>query len=272
MNIALTVISKQEERYLDEWITYHFNLGISHIYFLDNNDKEDDKQKELVEKYDNITYIDIRGLTYSSLNQDIQMYFYKKVFDDYKQHHDWMLFLDVDEFFTLENKTLQEFFEQTIFNNTSEILFNWKCFNDADLVFDDGGSVVERFTIPFETYACYTPNIIENEFCKCAVNCRYEMKSHQIHAAIVNGNTKNALGQLCSQFGKQSNIIHKEAFIRHYSIKTIDEYIKNRIIKKRLHCGNTQDSAKSRIDRFFNVCKHTKEKDELAKFVLENYK
>lgn len=268
MNIALTVISRQEERYLDEWITYHFNLGISHIYFLDNNDKTDDKQKELVKKYKNLTYIDIRGFTFSSLHQDIQMYFYKKVFDDYKSKHDWMLFLDVDEFFTLENKTITEFFEQSIFNDTAEILFNWKCYNDSNLVYDDGRPVLERFIEPFDIHACYTPGIVENEFCKCAVNCKYDMRTHQVHSAVVNGNTKNALGQLCSQFGKQTNIIHKEAYIRHYSIKTIEEYIKNRILKKRLHCGNSQDSTKSRMDRFFNVCKHTEEKDKIAEFIL----
>ena len=50
MNVAIMVISREEELYLDEWITYHFNLGVSHIYFLDNNDKRNDNQKNLIEK------------------------------------------------------------------------------------------------------------------------------------------------------------------------------------------------------------------------------
>ena len=31
---------KLEERYLNEWITYHAHLGVDHFYLYDNNDDE----------------------------------------------------------------------------------------------------------------------------------------------------------------------------------------------------------------------------------------
>ena len=273
MNVAIMVISREEELYLDEWITYHFNLGVSHIYFLDNNDKGNDNQKNLIEKYgDKITYCDIRGLTYYDLNQNIQMYFYKVFYDKYHSNHDWIMFLDVDEFFTLDSLSLNEFFSQDCYKDTCEIVFNWKCYGDNDLVYYENRPVVERFTKPYDLYACYTPGIIENEFCKCAVNCKYEIIKHDVHSARINGITKNALGKLCPQFGKQNPIVQEVAYIRHYVTKTIDEYVKLRILKKRMHSTCTQDSPQSRIDRFFNVNKHTKEKDDIANFILSKCK
>ena len=269
MNIALMVISREEELYLDEWINYHLNLGIAHIYFLDNNDKNNENQKNLIEKYGSkITYCDIRGLTFNDLHQDIQMYFYKVFYDKYRKDHDWMLFLDIDEFFTLDTLSLNDFFSQECYKDTCEILFNWKCYGDNDLVFYEDKPVVERFTKPIPLHACYTPNVIENEHCKCAVNCKYNIIKHNVHYAQINGVTKNALGKQCTQTYKQSHIIHENAYIRHYLTKTLDEYIKLRICKKRHHSENVQPSAKNRISRFFNINSHTKEKDVIANFVL----
>lgn len=271
MNIGLIVISKKEELYLDEWILYYKNLGINHIYFLDNNEKNDLGQKVLVSNYgDFITYYDLKGFTYAQFNQDIQKLFYTKIYNEVRQHHDWILFLDVDEFFTIENYTLNDFFGQKCYEDTAEILFNWKCYNDNDLVFYDNRPVQERFTTPYNLYDCYTPGIIENEHCKCAINCKYELKYlHQIHWAPVNGKAKNALGQNCNLCGKQKNIIHTNAYIKHYAVKTLEEFINKRIICKRLHCGVKNNDPKYLIQRFFNVNKHTKEKDDLANFVLD---
>ena len=34
--IALVLWCKNENQYLDEWLSYHFALGVNHVYILDN--------------------------------------------------------------------------------------------------------------------------------------------------------------------------------------------------------------------------------------------
>ena len=45
----LTVI-KNEQEYLDEWIKYHLDLGISHIFIFEDMDSE--SHREITDKYD----------------------------------------------------------------------------------------------------------------------------------------------------------------------------------------------------------------------------
>ena len=61
MNKAIIAIAKNENRYLDEWITYYHNLGFSHFYIWDNNEPNDLSIFEVTKKYDFVTVLDARG-------------------------------------------------------------------------------------------------------------------------------------------------------------------------------------------------------------------
>ena len=51
MKTCIITIIKNEHLYLDEWITYHLNIGISHIFLYEDIDSE--SHKSITDKYFN---------------------------------------------------------------------------------------------------------------------------------------------------------------------------------------------------------------------------
>ena len=105
--IAVCVISKNEDKYLIEWIKYYVNAGFDKIIFYDNNDINDNTQYNLIKPYiDNgiVIYNDYRG------NIDFQQYrAYQDCYDRYGSQYQWIAFLSVDEFITSNTtKTLKQ--------------------------------------------------------------------------------------------------------------------------------------------------------------------
>lgn len=162
----LTII-KNEHLYLDEWITYHTNLGINHFFIVE--DIGSDSHKEITDKYDNVTLFDIE----STVPEDI----YKILLDNRRKNrnvaqktvipfmldylkknaneYDWCFVIDNDEFLTLENNdmTLNEILD--MFTDYDAFVMKWKLYGANGLVFKpdykDKG-VVDTFTEPAKGY------------------------------------------------------------------------------------------------------------------------
>lgn len=270
MKTAIITISKNNDKYLDEWISYHLNIGFDAIFFCDNNDIDNLSQKNIIDKYELCKYIDIKGvkLDNSSSIGKLQSIYFTKLFNEHKHDFDWFLFIDVDEFL-FTSMPLKDFLSQECFNDTNEIILNWKCFDDNDLVLYDDRPVQERFTRPYTNNQRYTQTFPENEVCKCFLSNKAKIIEHKVHVVTIsNGKVKNACGNIIDVNWRQSPIIHQNAYIKHYETKTLDEYIQCRLISKRC----TLHEIMHRIHCFFNVNKHTEEKDYIVNFLLNKFK
>jgi len=53
MTSCILTVIKNEHEYLDEWIQYHLNLGIDHIFIFEDIDS--DSHEEICKKYDKVT-------------------------------------------------------------------------------------------------------------------------------------------------------------------------------------------------------------------------
>jgi len=54
MKTCILTVIKNEQEYLEEWIKYHLDLGIDHIFIFE--DLDSDSHKEITDKYaDNVT-------------------------------------------------------------------------------------------------------------------------------------------------------------------------------------------------------------------------
>lgn len=269
MKIAIITISKNNEKYLDEWITYHRDIGVDKIFFLDNNTVENDSQYNIIKKYNICEWINLRGKTTNSSSiSSFQKTYFTELFNEYKSEYDWFLFIDVDEFLYTD-MPVKTFLSQKCFENAVEILLNWKCFDDNNLCYYEAKPVQERFTRPYFNTTCYSQNFPENEICKCFLSNKAEIISHNIHTVTIKtGKIKNALGEEIKENWRQTPIIHKIAYIKHYETKTIEEYIECRILSKKC---NKQEIL-NRIKWFFNVNTHTPEKDRIANFIKSHFK
>lgn len=271
MKTAIITISKDNELYLDEWITYHHDIGFDKIFFLDNNSKNNNSQLNIVKKYDFCEWIDLRDVCLdgnSSSVGKLQKVFFKKTFDEHKNEFDWFLFIDIDEFLHTD-MPVKEFLSQSCFQDTKEILLNWLCFGDNDLVMYDERPVQVRFTQPYTNTTCYSHDFPENEVTKCFVSGTAEIIEHNTHTAkIKDGKIKNALGNEIQLNWRQTPILHSNAYIKHYETKTIEEYINCRIRSKRC----TRQEMLNRMHWFFNVNKQTKDKMLFVDFLNKHFK
>lgn len=96
------------------------------------------------------------------------------------------------------------------------------------------------------------------------------MLKHNVHTVTIKGigNIKNALGHEIHEDWRQTPIIHDAAYIKHYETKSLQEYITNRIIHKKC----SKQELLNRITWFFNVNKHTAEKDKIIQHLLHKFK
>ena len=112
MNICICQIINNEHPYIEEWIEYHHSLGIEKFYLIEDFNSK--SHKEVLEKYD---YVELYSLL-DIINDEE-----RKQFEDgeYRQRivyriflrlwadkHDYMAFIDVDEFIEVTKEQLQE--------------------------------------------------------------------------------------------------------------------------------------------------------------------
>lgn len=136
MKIALCVIAKNEDNYIDEWIEYNFKIGFTDIFIAQN----DWRYKG---KYINDCHIHLKnydGPTATQLgswNDFIQTEY---------MNYDWVAFFDVDEFLGIKShEKLDTFLSK--YAEYDAIQFHWRFFGDNGhtKIVDNNYSCINRF-------------------------------------------------------------------------------------------------------------------------------
>ena len=271
MNKAIIAIAKNENPYLDEWITYYHNLGFSNIFIWDNNDVDDLSIFEVTNKYNFVTVLDARGR--DKLNAlGKQRGCYIRAYYWIKDHFDWIGIFDIDEFLYVP-KNIDEFLLEDRWKDTAVIHFNWRYYGDNDLVTYDPRPVQERFKIPCPDDVVYNKAIDrENTWVKSLIRGKLDNMNILVHSAAHTVlKCKHSNGTIENGLCERSPIVDfSNGYVKHYGTKTIEEYIERKCKNRNNACDDNFISACTRLDWFFNVNKHTPEKDSIAKFFYDN--
>ena len=238
MKVALIVIGRLENRYAVEFIGYYKKLGIDTIFIVDNNNHDEEWFEEVLsDEYrqkNSINIIHYRG------HQDIlnfQIDTYVKIYNKFKDKFDWFMFLDFDEFLTLtEDKNIKDYLSRDCFNNYNQILINWKIYTDNNLIYDDGRPCLERFTMPMDIYKNIEyRNIPENMHVKSIIRGNIDNinmgNPHYVYNDLLNKTTCNNCGEKINDENVSTcqPINYKLAYIKHFTTKTIDEWLNNKL-------------------------------------------
>lgn len=264
MRIAIVALAKDEELYIEEWLNYYRSLGATHFFIYDNNDIGNDALISKIGSNTDVTIIDVRGR--EALNAiGMQFGCYHNIYNVQKDNFDYFGYFDIDEFLYLNDKTIEEFVTQEQFKNVDVIKFNWRYYGDNDLVFYDERPVQERFNTPCPDDVKYALKPRENEWCKSLVKSGKIMLKCLVHSFVMkDGICKHCSGRDASMFTDTETIDFTNGYVKHYGTKTIEEYIKKKCLNQHNIANNDVITASQRLDWFFNVNKHTKEKDILA--------
>jgi len=94
MKTVILTIIKNEHRYLDEWIRYHYQFGFDTFFILE--DRDSDSHKQITDKYSNVI---LRSA--SEFRNTKQAAIFNEVYHSIiKNKYDWCMLLDTDEFVT----------------------------------------------------------------------------------------------------------------------------------------------------------------------------
>lgn len=123
---AISIMSRDENRYLKEWIDYHLLIGVDHIQIWDNESKI--PIKETVKEYiDNklVSVREIKGLRDIGRQCETQ----KKSMKMYLKQYKWVALLDTDEFIVLLEKEIDIKQYLKKYEQYGGVALNWMMFN-----------------------------------------------------------------------------------------------------------------------------------------------
>ena len=249
IKICVCSPGKQENKYIQEFVTHYKYYGVDKIYLYDNNNIDGEHFEEVINDFIKSGFVDIinfRGKTRALFT--MMNHCYKNNFRKYN----WLIFFELDEFIHLKNNNLKTYLNSKNFSKCEAINLNWCFITDNNLIYYENKTLKERFPITEKKTRKFKsvktilkggiPNIIINS------------------AHILNKKLKN-----CNGFGRPSNLNGTGTFdvdfnnyyIDHYSCKSTEEFV------NKLNKGDAlyvNENIFDRIKFYFSLNKITKEK------------
>lgn len=252
-NVVICAIAKNENEYINEWVNYHLDLGISHIYIYDNNDSSFEDVATRIDNKDKVTIIRYNDKHFYNMQTVSYVEFYR----NYNKTFNWVGFIDIDEFLVgIDN--VDEFFNQDKFKDYNQIRIKWKLFGDDGFIDRDRNIPVHEF---FQKPIL--DNIKSNE-AKPFIRGNMPEKAiiHKTHYVL---NEKNELWKCCLPSGLPSTIIdwsihedysNETVFINHYMTKTLSEFVEQKINRGDV----ARDKKQIKMDYYWQINTKTFEK------------
>lgn len=262
LNVALVAIGRRENLYAREFVEHYKKLGFSKVIIMDNNHDGEEHFEEVLQDYIDEGFVIIEDYR----NQiKPQMRGYTEMYAKYSDKFDWIAFYDFDEFLFINYPNVSEWLS-TFPDDCQEVLTNWLCMTDNNLVHYDPRPLVERFTTPMDILKpvqysfpdnCHVKTII-----KGGLSVSFGGNPHTPDTPLI---AYNPTGIKCQNSPWQP-IDYSKAHLRHFTTKTIEEWI-----TRKLQVGTPDRDPNSFLpfykDRFFIINERTPEKEEFLKSV-----
>jgi hypothetical protein len=179
MKIAICLLIKDENEYLDEWLNHHRDLGFNHFYIYDNHSAIPvavtlkGQQDVSIKLWDN----KVRGTQVDAYNDCCQL----------NQDNDFILFLDTDEFVMIDTrfKSIQQMvaYLQYAHGKISAIGIYWRIYGKTNPYFSTRQPVTA-----YTQYLKYT-------HIKTLANPREVIRFLNPHYACIKGNYISETGR-----------------------------------------------------------------------------
>jgi hypothetical protein len=229
-NPVLQVIVKNENKYLNEWVNHHLNLGIENIIILDNNDINGETISDEIRKLPQVQVRNFRGetviqnkaytLTYQSLDPTIYSH---------------LITIDADEFIRLNeifNNDIKSYLTYYKIHNADQIRLNWNLKIEDNVIYGNSNiPLKERHYSELNKYS--ELYLFENSNSKCIVatnnnNRHLGWVFTNPHLATYRGVDKNNIITISNNGDYTSNTIriainYDFAWIDHYRYKSTSE-------------------------------------------------
>jgi hypothetical protein len=212
-NLSFFLLVKNGAKYLNEWLAYHYSIGVEHFYII--NDMSSDNIKEILDPWVKLGIASVADFNVNGMQNEIYTYFSRKLAGATK----WLGFLDLDEFLVVKEngnavKWLDSFPEKT-----SAVEVNWCCFGSSGLEKYENVFVTKRFkkysNIDFE------PNIQVKSIVKPGEKYVF-LNPHSVFPSV--SHIRNSNGELIEHDFFQRKPVWDNAWINHYFCLSKEEF------------------------------------------------
>ena len=288
MKVATCTICRLENIYIKEFVDHYKALGVDHMYIYDNNLPNTENISDVLQSYidnDFVTVINYQDQEKYPMG-DALISAFTDCWETNKNEYDWILFLDNDEFLILQNDSnIKEYLGLECFNNIDVIRINWLCYDDNNFIYYQDKPLRKRFTHPCKDDPFkfdenkHTKSIIHNtaknkeiifDFGAAHNPLLFRNNSYNYDDYINNNIYSDNAGNILSMFDQSQHSInyinYDLAYYAHYRMKTIDEYVNNKIKKLTIQGYNSMEFS---IHTFFKYNEYSIEKE---KYFLDNTK
>jgi hypothetical protein len=231
MTSCILTLIKNEHEYLDEWIRYHINLGINHLFIFEDYDS--DSHEEICSKYSEVTLSNIKEVI------DIEMVekrrnhiIFKRQVEYIKSalsyihenfNYDWCFYIDADEYITIDgsynniNEVLKEY------DNYDAICLNWKVYGANGLIHKPDYTkkgIIETYTKPCELQH------IDKCFWHQSVKTVYNMNNFTNKTFYSECLPSLKINWCKTNYTQdKKTLVYDKMFLRHYITKSWEEYV-----------------------------------------------
>lgn len=273
-DFAVVAILRDEEPYVIEWLNWYRKLGCKRFYLLDNNDEGNNSLVDLLntdeKNTEDVIVVDVRGDLLPKIGY--QSGAYKKIYDRFRDRHDYMGFFDLDEFLCLNGRDFKTWLSESreTVKHAGSIQFNWRYFGDNGNLRYEDKPVVERFPTPCDPSVKYAQEHPEDLFTKVIVRCDRPMKLHLIHSVVMNDGSAavHSNGDIVQVGRGILPIDFSNGCVNHYGTKSIEEYVKRKCLFTKNAANPNRITAEDRIKWFFNVNEDTPEKRAIIRELM----
>ncbi|UYH51008.1 glycosyltransferase family 2 protein [Candidatus Kirkpatrickella diaphorinae] len=141
MSICLVTIARNENLYLNEWLSYHRTIGVDKVYLYCNDDDPASMYRTVLPWIES-GFIEFRHFPH--IGQQLEAYMHWAHI--HLHDHRWVSFLDVDEFITLKrHHSLQEYL-WSFPHDVDVVYLNWFNFGHSGHEKPPAGRVLQLFT------------------------------------------------------------------------------------------------------------------------------
>ena len=214
--LAICSIAKNEGSYFQEWIEYHYKLGVEKFYIYDN-DSSDDTKETLAPYIESglVEYVFLPGMKQ-------QLPAYDDCFDKHRLDARWIAVIDLDEFIVpIKDETIPEFLKR--FEKYPVVEINWLIYGSGGAKEKRSGGVMERFKHHS------VPNHFLNRHVKSIVNPRRIFSFTGCHeAARISGRAADSHGVPIRKNFRDREPQQDIIRINHYAVKSYEEFLNKR--------------------------------------------
>ena len=227
--IAICVSVRDQTLDLPEWLTHHYHhLGIRRFYIMDDGSVP--PLSSLPEFHYNIPS---SALTFvyedrSTRTQQQQITFYNRCLGEFGSLHEWIAFIDVDEFFaTPSSTTLHELlygFEKDQSTKVGALAVNWRMHTSAGLLHRPSSTRNSFLTCIWDDPPSNTDSY--NSAVKSIVRPRYASHAINPHMFALNEGAivVGELGDRVESEADRRPITREKVALHHYVVKSTEEF------------------------------------------------